>query len=207
MLKAPRTRGLISGLLLVLLALWGGLIPFVGPYFDFGFGSSDAWVYTSDRLVLCILPAIAVGVGGLILLASSNRPIALIGSWLAILGGLWFVVGTTIAALWDGSLGSALGGQTRQIAEQLSFFQGLGAIIIFLAAVALGRFLVVGVREVRQAESRRAATERAGPADAHAGEGSTAAPEWERQAGGRHGSRRTSDPADPSTRDAPHSRW
>ena len=60
MLKTPRSRGLLNGLLLMLLALWGGFIPFVGPYFDFGFGSGDAWVYNSDRLVLSSLPAIAV---------------------------------------------------------------------------------------------------------------------------------------------------
>ncbi|GAA4364730.1 hypothetical protein GCM10023088_09340 [Actinomadura verrucosospora] len=44
LLKTPRSRGLLNGLLLMLLALWGGFIPFVGPYFDFGFGSGDAWV-------------------------------------------------------------------------------------------------------------------------------------------------------------------
>ncbi|MER6816103.1 hypothetical protein ABT299_43140 [Spirillospora sp. NPDC000708] len=101
--------------------LWGGLIPFVGPYFSFGFGSTATWDYTSDRLVLSILPAIAVALGGLILMISAVRPVAMVGSWLAIAGGPWFVVGTTIAPLWGGGPGRALGGQTRQIAEHLSF--------------------------------------------------------------------------------------
>jgi hypothetical protein len=188
---------MINGLLLMLLAVWGGFIPFVGPYFSFGFGSTATWNYTSDRLWLSILPAIAVFVGGLILLISAARPVAMIGSWLAIAGGLWFIVGTTIAPLWTGGPGRALGGQTRQIAEHLSFFQGLGGIIVLLAAMALGRFLVVGVREVRRAEADRAAAVGAAGTAGAAGRsgrgtaapeadrsdrgGSTAAPEWERQ--------------------------
>ena len=32
----PRSRGAICGVLLILLGLWGGLAPFVGPYFHFG---------------------------------------------------------------------------------------------------------------------------------------------------------------------------
>ncbi|HEY8482011.1 MAG TPA: hypothetical protein VIL71_19465 [Spirillospora sp.] len=154
-MRAPRSRGMLSGLLLVLLALWGGLIPFIGPYFDFGFGSSDAWVYSADRLVLSILPAAAVGLGGLILLFAANRPVAQFGGWLAALGGLWFVVGTTLAGLFDMGVGAPLGGEARQVAERLSFFEGLGAIIVLLAALALGRFLVVGVREARKAEGAR----------------------------------------------------
>ncbi|WP_131739688.1 hypothetical protein [Actinomadura roseirufa] len=189
MLRTPRSRGLLSGLLLMLLALWGGFIPFVGPYFDFGFGSGDAWVYNSDRLVLSILPAIAVFLGGLLLLASANRPVAVFGSWLAALGGLWFVVGTTIAPLWNADVGSPLGGEARQIAERLSFFQGLGAIIIMLAAVALGRFLVVGLREARRAEAGRVETERAAAAEER-GHGSTATPQWEKQERPRHDDRR-----------------
>lgn len=151
-MRAPRSRGMLSGLLLVLLALWGGLIPFIGPYFDFGFGSANAWVYSSDRLVLSILPAVAVGLGGLILLFAANRPVAQFGGWLAALGGLWFVVGTTLGGLFNMGVGTPLGGEARQVAERLSFYEGLGAIMVLLAALALGRFLVVGVREARQAE-------------------------------------------------------
>ncbi|MDL4820159.1 hypothetical protein [Actinomadura opuntiae] len=209
MLKTPRSRGMLSGLLLMLLGLWGGLIPFVGPYFDFGFGSGGAWVYNNDRLVLSILPAIAVILGGLMLLFSANRPIALLGSWLAILGGLWFVVGTTIAPLWNTSLGSALGGQTRRIAEQLSFFQGLGAFTIMLASMALGRFLVVGVREARRADAAHAERDRAATAAAareRTAGGSTAAPEWEPQERQRQNGRHQHTAADRTWRVTPPSR-
>ncbi|TDC70810.1 hypothetical protein E1200_04175 [Actinomadura sp. GC306] len=163
-MRAPRSRGMISGLLLVLLAIWGGLIPFVGPYFNFGFGPNEPWVYTADRLVLSILPAVAVGLGGLILLSAANRPIAQFGGWLAVAGGLWFVVGNTIAALWNMGVGAPLGGEGRRVAEQMSFFEGLGAVMVLLAGLALGRFLVVGIREARRAnlEDRRVVDDRVG---------------------------------------------
>jgi hypothetical protein len=41
----------------------------------------------------------------------------------------------------------------RQL-EHLGFFTGLGVVIVFVAALALGRMTVIGVREARMAEGR-----------------------------------------------------
>jgi hypothetical protein len=46
-----------------------------------------------------------------------------------------------------------------QVAEWIGFFLGLGVVIVFLAAVALGRMSVVSVRDVRVAQERAAETE------------------------------------------------
>lgn len=148
-MRAPRTRGALSGVLLILLGLWGGLLPFAGPYFGFGFAPDDTWVYTTDRLELSIAPAAAAVLGGLILLFSANRAFAMFGGWLAALGGAWFAVGPLLATLWDvPGIGAPLGTTEGQIlAERLSGFTGLGVVIVFLAAFALGRFAVVGARE------------------------------------------------------------
>jgi len=155
-MRAPRTRGLLSGILLVLLGLWGALLPFVGPYAHFGFAPDDPWVYTAARLQLSVLPGIATVIGGLILLVSANRAIAMFGAWLAVLAGAWFAVGHTLGTLWGlGTAGAPLGTSTAQrVTEQIAGFSGLGVVIVFLSAFALGRFAVVGVRE-----SRRAAVE------------------------------------------------
>ena len=56
-LHMPRSKGAASGLLIVLLGLWGGLIPFVGPSFDYGFTPDDTWQWTDGRLFLEVLPA------------------------------------------------------------------------------------------------------------------------------------------------------
>ncbi|GAA2101845.1 hypothetical protein [Actinomadura alba] len=157
-LRVPRSRGAFSGLLLLLLGLWGGLIPFVGPYFDFAYTPDKAWVYTSDRLWLSILPAAATGLGGLILLLSANRVVAMFGAWIAALGGVWFVVGGPLSALWteNGTVatGTPVGDEAKQVAEQLAFFSGAGALIVFFAALALGRLAVVAVRDARLAEEQ-----------------------------------------------------
>ena len=42
-LRVPRTRGVLSGLLLVLLGAWGALVPFVGPYFHYAYTPDTAW--------------------------------------------------------------------------------------------------------------------------------------------------------------------
>jgi hypothetical protein len=150
-LQVPRSRGALSGTLLVLLGLWAGLAPFVGPYADFAYTPDRAWVFTSGRLWLEIAPAAATVLGGLILLFSANRAIAMLAAWTAALGGAWFVVGTAVSTLWTSghtpAAGTPVGSIGRQVAEQLAFFSGLGVIITFFGALALGRLAVVGVRD------------------------------------------------------------
>jgi len=170
MLRVPRSRGALSGVLLVLLGIWGGLIAFVGPSFHYAYTPDRAWAYTSGRLWLEVLPAAATVIGGLILLASSYRPTALFGGWLAALGGAWFAVGNVLAPAWHGgsvTAGTPVGGTLTRAVEQIGFFTGLGIVIVFLAAVALGRFTVIGVRERTLADAPPAETV---PADEPAAE-------------------------------------
>jgi len=162
MLRVPRSRGALSGVLLLLLGAWGALIPFIGPYFNYAYTPDRAWAYTSGRLWLEILPGIATALGGLIALGSSNRAVAAFGAWLAALAGAWFVAGTPISTLWASSgfpqIGVPTGGTLLRVSEQIGFFTGLGVVIVFLAAFSLGRFSVVGRREAAVA-TRRAAKE------------------------------------------------
>lgn len=169
MLRVPRTRGAISGLLLVLLGVWGGLVIFVGPAVGYGYTPDRTWAYTTDRLYMVILPALATLLGGLMVLISANRATAVFGGWLAALGGAWFVLGGPLAPIWRGMVrnpaGTPLGlSPTWHAVEQLGVFTGLGVVIVFLAALSLGRFTVRGAREVADAEARRDLAEPAEPA-------------------------------------------
>jgi hypothetical protein len=161
MLRVPRSRGALSGALLVLLGLWGGLVAFVGPYFHFAYTPGTAWTYTSGRLWLEILPGIATVLGGLILLASRVRPVAMFGAWLAALAGAWFAVGRVLSPAWNAhgtvALGTPIGGTLHRALVELTYFTGLGVVIVFLAALSIGRLAVVGVRDARLSE--RAAAE------------------------------------------------
>ena len=157
MLQVPRSRGAVSGLLLVLLGLWGALIPLVGPYFHYAYTPDSAWTLTAGRVWLEIVPGAATLLGGMILLVSASRPLAMFGAYLAAAGGAWFALGMVIIPLWPAAStldpGSPAGATTvlRQL-EHLGFYTGLGVVIVFVAALALGRLTVVGVRDARLAE-------------------------------------------------------
>jgi hypothetical protein len=143
-MRISRSTGALTGLMLVVLGLWGGLIPFVGPYFHYAFGSDSTWHYTTERLLLDILPGVAVIVGGLVLCWSGNRLIGIAGGWLAIAGGTWFVIGPAVSRVWEHAatpIGGPLYGRTRQMLELVGYFYGLGALIIALATFALGRYV------------------------------------------------------------------
>jgi hypothetical protein len=164
MLQVPRSRGAVSGLLLVLLGLWGALIPLVGPYFHYAYTPDSAWTLTAGRVWLEIVPGAATFLGGIILLASASRPLAMFGAELAAAAGAWFALGTVIIPLWPAAStlnpGTPAGTTTvlRQL-EHLGFYTGLGVVIVFLAALALGRLTVVGVRDARLADRGAAVTE------------------------------------------------
>lgn len=150
--RVPRTRGALNGVLLVLLGVWGGLVPFIGPRFGFAYTPSATWTMTWGRLWLETVPAAATVLGGLILVGSANRVAGLWAAWLAALGGAWFVVGPSVSQVFfsgRSQAGSPLpgGSAVHTMLEELAVFYGLGAVIVFLAAVALGRFSVIGVRE------------------------------------------------------------
>jgi hypothetical protein len=168
--RIPRTRGALSGLLLILLGAWGALIPFVGPYFHYAYTPDKAWAYTTGRLWLEILPGAAAALGGFIVLSSARRPVAILSAFLAAVGGAWFVVGNLVSVLWNHGIpeaGIPVGGNlTRLALEDLGFFTGLGVIIVFFAALALGRFAVIGVKDAALADRDAAAVAADGYDDA-----------------------------------------
>jgi hypothetical protein len=158
-LRVRRSQGALSGVLLVLLGIWGALIPFVGPYFHYAYTPDRAFVATSGRMWLEVLPGVVALVGGVVVLVSRFRPAALLGAWLAALAGAWFAVGEIIAAHFARlpGPGAPVGGATRTMLEQIGFFTGLGVVIVFVAALALGRFTVVAARDAADAATRNGA--------------------------------------------------
>lgn len=173
-MRSATTR--FSGLIILLLGIWGGAIPYVGPYFNFTIGPDKTWTWTTGRLWLSLLPAIAAVIGGLMLMVSGPRLGGRLGALLALAGGIWLVIGPTLSALWypHAQEGLAHGGRYVQMFEHLSFHTGLGALITALAAFALPSFLLARHR-VAAAEGAAvgagagAATTTAGPATSTTG--------------------------------------
>jgi hypothetical protein len=167
-LRLPRTTGALSGLLVIILGVWGGLIPFIGPYFHYSFGGDQTWHFTMQRLWLDILPGAVAVLGGFMLLTASSRIGGLTGGWIALAAGAWFAIGPAVSLLWDQNIyaiGAPHGGSVRRMLEWVGYFHGLGVAIVGLSAFAMGRYFsrprVVDEAAVAAADAEAAG--RAGP--------------------------------------------
>lgn len=156
----PRTRGALSGLLLILLGAWGALIPFFGPNINWAYMTDPAWTWTAAKGWLEVFPGAVAAVGGLILLVSGNRASAMLGGWLAVFAGAWFVVGRAFApTLRIGDVGQpAAASDLKRALLEVTYFTGLGALIVFLGGAALARVAVRHARDVVVTEPAPMAT-------------------------------------------------
>lgn len=163
-LHMPRTRGMVSGLLLIILGAWGALVPFIGPLFHWAYTPDQQWAWTAARGWLEVFPGVTTVVGGLLLVGSGNRATAMFGGWLATFGGAWFVVGRALAsALQIGDVGHPVAAtDAKRALLEITYFSGLGALIVFLAGAILAR---LAVRTARDAEALAAAAPEAPAAD------------------------------------------
>jgi len=158
--RISRSRGGICGGLLILLGLWGGLAPFVGPYFHFGFGPDKTWHYTSGRLYYSVIPGAVALIAGILVLLTRNRGVGIVGGVAAALAGIWFGLGEGFVSVVLRRPSIALGGplapagQTissgslRAFLETTTFFTGLGLLVVLCGAVAIGRFSLIAAGDV-----------------------------------------------------------
>jgi hypothetical protein len=157
--RIPRSRGGVCGVLLILLGLWAGLSPFVGPYIHFGYTPDKAWAYNSGRLYLSIVPGAVALIGGLLAVATRNRGVGVVGGVFGVLGGGWLVVGSQIVTivLKQTSIlpGSPIIWGTsaeRTYLETVALFTGVGCLLIFVGALTAGRFSLIGANDVQAAD-------------------------------------------------------
>lgn len=130
-------------MLIIVLGVWGGLIPFIGPYFHYSFGGDQTWHFTMQRLWLDILPGAVAVLGGFMLMTASSRIGGLTAGWIALIAGIWFAVGPAVSLLWDQNIyaiGAPHGGSVRRMLEWVGYFPGVGVAIVGLAAFAMGRY-------------------------------------------------------------------
>jgi hypothetical protein len=195
-LHMPRSRGAVSGLLLIILGLWGSLVPFVGPYFHFAYTPGHVWVWSTARAWLEVFPGVVAVLGGFLLLVSGNRVTAMFGGWLAAIAGAWFVVGRTLApTLRLGDVGHPIAAtDAKRAAIEISSFSGLGALIVFFGGAVLARMSVRAARDVEYARrtelrsaddafAESAQTEELTQPPRHHRRESSGGPFWRRRAG------------------------
>jgi hypothetical protein len=153
-LRTPRSRGSLCGLVLILLGGWAGVAPFAGPSFGFGFTPDRAWHYTQGRLYLSALPGAIALLAGLIITLTRSRSFGGFCAVVAAVAGAWLIAGASLIRLLPASqvasitTGNPLGTSTSvRILTQVAFFTGAGALIVFFAALALGRFSITALRD------------------------------------------------------------
>jgi hypothetical protein len=151
--RIPRSKGAISGLIVMLLGLWGALVPFVGPYFNFAMHTDQTWHWFADRGWLSVLPGAVAVIGGLLMIRGGRRSSISLGAMLGLAAGLWFVAGPVVSSLWnDGTVtvGPALGAHTfTRALEWIGYFYGVGALLILFSSYALGFIAALPVVDER----------------------------------------------------------
>jgi hypothetical protein len=152
--RTPRSRGSLSGLVLILLGAWGGIAPYAGPSLGFGYTPDEAWTNTSGRLYLSAIPGGVVLVAGLIMTMSRSRWLGGLCAFIAALGGTWFIAGAALVTFLPASqaasisTGKPLGsGAHIAVLTNLALFTGVGVLILFFAASGLGRFSLAAHRD------------------------------------------------------------
>ena len=141
-----------TGLLLVGIAAWGGIVAFVGPTFDFTMANTtSSWVWNESHATMHFAPGLVGVVGGLLLLTAPRAAIARLGALLAVVSGTWFVIGPTLEPLWhrggvntSGTIGST-GSTTMRALEGIGYHYGTGAAMVLLSAFAFGVLALVPV--------------------------------------------------------------
>ncbi len=145
----------MSGLFLMLLGAWGGLAPYAGPSFGFGYTPDQAWAQTNGRLYLSAVPGAVVVLTGFVVLFTRSKWFGGLCAFIAALGGAWFVAGAEIVSVLPASLrpsgvgtGVPIGSTaTRVVLTQLGVYGGVGVAIVFFAALALGRLSIAAHRD------------------------------------------------------------
>jgi hypothetical protein len=156
--RIPRRRGGLCGLLLILVGAWGALVPFIGPYLKFAYTPDTAMHYTTGRLYLSVIPGAIAVLTGLLVLATRSRGIGVLSGLIAAVAGAWFLVGAAVTdvVLKRTSISPgvpvvrSMGGipaATWVFLEQIGFFVGVGMLIIFFGALAMGRFSMISASD------------------------------------------------------------
>jgi hypothetical protein len=144
-MRSKRATLRMLGVVVTAVAVWGGVVAYVGPTFGFDMGTTDrAWTWNTGHTLLNLGPGVAGAVGGLLLVLGPWMLLPL-GAALGLLAGLWFLVGPSLEPLWQTASGVAAlgssGSTTERGLEGLGYYYGTGATLLLFSAVALGIIL------------------------------------------------------------------
>ena len=136
-----------AGVVAVLAAAWGGIVPFVGPLFRFSADGSGSWHWNLAHALLALVPG-AVGVMlGLFVIAESRGvtigkgrlSLATAGT-LLILCGAWFAIGpySWPVLTTSGSYFATSSTHLRFLTYELGYSVGVGLVLVMCGAFVAG---------------------------------------------------------------------
>jgi hypothetical protein len=136
------TRTLVAtgtlGALIMVLAAWAAFVALVGSYFGFGLDTDEAWSFNRLHWILSVAPGIVAFAGGMMLLVPLRTP-AWLGAFLALLGGLWLVIGpSSYPLVSSGGVDLLPASEAKTALRWTGYFYGSGALIVLLAGIAQG---------------------------------------------------------------------
>lgn len=135
-----------AGVVAVLVAAWGGIVPYVGPLFGFSADGAGSWHWSLAHTLLFLVPG-AVGVLlGLFVVAESRGvtvgkgrlSLAAAGA-LLILCGAWFAIGSYAWPVLNNS-GTyfASASHMRVLTYELGYSVGVGLVLVMCGAFVAG---------------------------------------------------------------------
>jgi hypothetical protein len=127
-------------MLVMTLGAWSTVVSLVGPYFNYGFFTDQAWTFSTIHWELLILPGAVVFIGGL-LMTMPKSGLTSLGSLLALVGGAWLVASPSLYPLWTSSTGIRIAVPHSELMRALlwiGYFYGTGALITYFAGFGQG---------------------------------------------------------------------
>ncbi len=135
-----------AGVVAVLVSTWGGIVPYVGPLFDYSGDGSLSWHWSMAHVVLALAPG-AVGVLlGLFVFAESRgitvgkgRMSLATAGVLLMACGAWFAIGPLAwPVLSNGGTYFAAGSHLRILAYEVGYSIGTGIVLVICGAFVDG---------------------------------------------------------------------
>jgi hypothetical protein len=155
----------LVGLIALLTAAWGGIVPYVGPVFGYKSNGDGAWQWSLMHSLLYLAPG-AVGVWATLVvfggLARAGRPAGRIlvglGGLILFACGAWFVVGPAVWPIFYSSLVfTPATSSLTSFADQVGYNLGPGVVLAAAGGMALKAALPDRRREIAPAPEMAAA--------------------------------------------------
>ncbi len=136
-----------AGVVAIVVSVWGGMVPYVGPLFGYSGDGSGSWHWNLAHATLALVPGVAGVLVGLFVLAESRGvtvgrgrlSLATAGVLLMVCGA-WFAIGPLAWPVLSNGGGAyfVAGSHLRILAYELGYSIGTGIVLVICGAFVDG---------------------------------------------------------------------